>query len=281
MMTEPEGMYGEELRQALGAVANLVLPDGDGLDKIRQRTRHRSPAFAWLVAYSTYLPRALVNMVRVPGSELLVLAKGQSTVFKRTPAKQRVPGQSNPGQGNPGQKPRSPQQWLRPVIAAAGALVFVVAVLLAVPRLRETITPVSVTNPGASATATNGHGGPAGAGETVGATQDKIGPAPEKTGFGITVPPPGASRNGKCPNAGSASGTSRPHSGKTTHCPSAGSSASSSPPGSSTSPGSPGSPSSAPPTGSSPVITPGGGPPTPTTSAITNTPDPSDTGGGS
>jgi hypothetical protein len=278
MMTEPDGMYGEEIRQALSAAANFVVPDGDGLDKIRQRTRRRSPAFAWLVAYSTYLPRALVNMVRVPGSELVLMAKGQSTVFKRPSAERRDLGNS-PG---PSQKPRSPQQWLRPVIAAAGALVFVVAVLLAVPRLRQTITTSALTNPGASASATTGNGGPGGIGETAGATQDKIGPAPDKSGFGITMPPPGAGRNGKCATSGTSgshdgrSGTE--NSGKTSHCPSGSPSPGSSSPGSSTGSGS-GSPSSPPSTGSTTPIPPsGGGTPTPTTSAVSNSPNPGDTG---
>jgi len=284
-MTEPDGMYGEELRHALSAVADLVVPDGDGLKKIRQRTRHRPPAISWLIAYGTFLPRALINSVRVPGSELILMAKGQSTVFKRVWAGRR---KLTP-------KASSPQAWLRPAIAAAGALVLVVAVVVAVPRLRQTITPSALTNPGASTSAPSGNGG-VGGGDTADVNQAKPGPGSSAL---ITVPPVGG-RAGKCPGTTGSSTTNRDETGGNPpvenspaanskagtdeHCPSPSSPPHSSPGGStgSSPPGSPGSSSSPPATGSTTPIPPSGGtPPTPTSSAVSNSPSPdaSDSGG--
>lgn len=295
-MTEPDGMYGEDIRHALGALADLVVPTGDGLEKIRKRTRHRPPALAWLVAYGTYLPRALINMFRVPGSELILMARGQSTVFKRLWAGRRRIAPEGGG---------SPQAWLRPVLAASGALVIVVAVVLAVPRLQQTITPsgMSNTSAGHSLGGNNGTGG--GNGETANASQAAT------SGKNGQAPPVGSSK-GKCPGktstgsgstgngilpvgntapppltSGTSDTTTRSRAAST-HCPNASASAhpSSSSPTSGTSPSSPGTstspaPSSPPPT--TPIPPSGGDPPTPTSTAVTNSDSPSpgdsDTGG--
>jgi hypothetical protein len=292
-MTEPDGMYGEDIRHALSAVAELVVPAGDGLAKIRQGTRHRPPAVAWLYAYATYLPRVLIVSFRVPASELILMAKGQSTLPKRL--RTRLRGQVKPG---------SPHAWLRPALAAAGALVMVVAITLAVPGLRQTVTTSALNS-----TSTNS--GSAGASGTSLGTEQATGDSrrvPTSSGSGsmkLTIPPVGAG-SGKCrskssstssPDGGSSyippvgssptesAGTSQDIITQTqadtarcskSHSTSPSSSSSPSSPSGSTSPGSP----TSPPT--SPTISPTGeGTPTPTGTAVTDSPSPSDgdTGG--
>jgi hypothetical protein len=280
-MTEPDGMYGEDIRHALSAVADLVVPAGDGLQKIRKRTRHRSPAFAWLTAYAMYLPRALVNSVRVPGSELILMAKGQSTVFRRLWAGLR---KLTP-------KASSPQAWLRPMLAAGGALVLVVAVMLAVPRLRQTVTNSSMNNTTTSSHTAGSSGG--GNEETAGGSQAAIGPGSHKSGVPVSVSPTAGSGD-KCAGKGGSGLTSGGNpTGQSSaaaardvannrsaeHCPSSSPSPQSSSPGSSTNPSSPssGSPTSNPTTPPPPT---GGGTPTPTSTAVTESPSGGDTGTG-
>src|SRR5579875_1172472 len=201
-MTEPDGMYGEDIRHALSAVADLVVPTGDGLGKIRQRTRHRPPALAWLFAYGTYLPRALIHAVTVPGSELVLMAKGQSTLFKRMWAgRHKLPAPSGSAQSGAAQSssPRSssPQAWMRPVLAAGGALVIVVAVVLAVPRLHQTII-TSSNNTNANASVAGHNGGAGGSAQTNGATRTSPSPGADNSGG-----PSHSPGTGKCAGKGS------------------------------------------------------------------------------
>jgi hypothetical protein len=144
-MTEPD-RYGEEIRRALSAAADLVVPAGDGLDIIRKRAARRPPVLAWLLAYVSYLPRQLATQVRVMASELAVMAKGESDLLPRLWGGLR----SRAGRA------RSARAWLLPALAGATALLLVVAVAFAVPDLRQTITNQ----------ANNGPGGPGGAGST-------------------------------------------------------------------------------------------------------------------
>jgi hypothetical protein len=310
-MTEPDGMYGEEIRHALSAVADLVVPAGDGLAKIRQRTSHRPPAFAWLYAYATHLPRALIVSFRIPASELVLMAKGQSTLPRRLRA--RLRGQFKPG---------SPHAWLRPALAAAGALVMVVAITLAVPGLRQTVSPSALNSQSTNSGSAGAKGTSLGTEQATGASRRA--PTPSGSGsINLTVPPVGAG-SGKCP-AKAGSPSSSGGGGSSTYIPPVGSSPTesagmngnmvvsdavdttrlygaqdqsgssgtshcskshSSSPSSSSSPTSsaPSSPSSSPPTSpsTSPTISPTGvGTPTPTGTAITDSPSPSDsdTGG--
>jgi hypothetical protein len=180
-MTEPDGMYGEDIRRALSAVADFAVPAGDGLAKIRQRTKQRPPAFAWLFAYATYLPRLATVSFRVPASELVLIAKGQSTLHKRMWAGLRVQVKRL-GQA-------SPNSWMRPALAAAGALAVVVAVMLAIPGLRQTVSPSSLNsnNPG------GGGGGNSSAGFSQSTSASSTGPVIKPSTKGpqsiITMPP--------------------------------------------------------------------------------------------
>lgn len=289
-MTEPDGMYGEDIRHALSAMADLVVPAGDGLEKIRQRTRHRAPAVSWLFAYTTFIPRTLTNAIRVPGSELMLMAKGQSTVFTRLWAGRR---RLTP-------KATSPQAWLRPALAAGGALVLVVAVVLAVPRLHQTIMPSAASNPGGGANLAGNNGPAGGSGQTNNATQTRPSPTTGKSGHSS----PGS--GGKCSgNSGSGAtstggtgGSSPPatgvpesallhngsyENGPTTHCPSPSPSSHSTSPSTSSNSSSPGTPSSptTPTSPTTPIPPSGGGTPTPTSSAISDGPSPNDSDTGS
>ena len=168
-MTEPD-RYGEEIRRALSAAAELVVPAGDGLDIIRKRAARRPPMLAWLLAYVSYLPRQMTTRVRVMASELAVLARGESDLLPRLRARLRP----QDGRG------RSAQAWLRPALAAAGALLLVVSVTFAVPQLRQQIANQ----------ANNGTGGPGGGG----------GPSGQALGTGYGSSQPGSS--GSSPGSG-------------------------------------------------------------------------------
>jgi hypothetical protein len=294
-MTEPDGMYGEEMRRALSAVADLVVPTGDGLAKIRQRTRQRPPAFAWLFAYATYLPRLAAVSFRVPASELVLMAKGQSTLHKRMWAGLRL-HIKRLGKG-------SPNSWMRPALAAAGALAVVVAVMLVVPGLRTTVDPTSqnsnIPGGGGGAGTSTSAGNPQ---STSASTSD--GPVVKATTTGpeslITRPAVG-SPGSQCTSSGSSGGGSYiPPVGNPTptatagiggmgdvisakltayssRCSAGGSPSPSTSPTSSSPTSSPTtSPTTTPPT--SPSISPsGGGTPTPTGTAISDSPTPSPT----
>jgi hypothetical protein len=155
-MTEPD-KYGEEIRRALSAAAELVVPAGDGLDVIRKRAARRPPVLAWLLAYVSYLPRQIATRVRVIASELAVMARGESDLLPRLRARLR----QQSGQA------RSAQAWLRPALAAAGALLLVVSVTFAVPKLRETITNQANTGSGGPDGPAAAGGGPNGNGSQV------------------------------------------------------------------------------------------------------------------
>jgi hypothetical protein len=302
-MTEPDGMYGEDVRHALSAVADLVVPAGDGLAKIRQRTSHRPPAFAWLYAYGSYLPRVVIVLFRVPASELVLMAKGQSTLPKRLWA--RLRGQLKPG---------SPHAWLRPALAAAGALLMVVAITLAVPGLRQTVTTSALNS---SSTNSSSPGGNSSLGSEQASGASRGLPTSSGSGMNLTVPPVGilssacATQGSSHPSSSSSGSTYIPpvgssptesagvngsniiapsqsdttlHNGAksqtgTARCPR---SRSTSPSSSSSPPTSSPPPTTTPPPTTSPPISPsGGGTPTPTGTAITDSPSPSDsdTGG--
>jgi hypothetical protein len=194
-MTEADGKYGEELRSALCAAADVVVPVGDGLEKIRARTTRRVPALDWVQGYFPYAPRQTVYRLRMAGSWLAAAAAGNADVS----------GSLRATRDRMGLKPggRKPAQWLRPVLAAAGALVIVVAVALAIPRLRENVfaQPAGNTGPaGSSQYATTGSGPNSGAAASAGSSQFKPGALP---GFGTKQHRAESSCSQASPGAGS------------------------------------------------------------------------------
>lgn len=148
-MTEPDARYGEELRRALSVVVDPLQPAGDGLERIRARTAHRSPVLAWFTAYVTYLPAALVTWVRVAASWASTTATHPSVLIARLRSFRH--------------RPRRPRVWLRPALAVTGAVAFVVIATLLVPRLRHTVEVAiegNETQPGISSNAPGHKGGP-------------------------------------------------------------------------------------------------------------------------
>jgi hypothetical protein len=157
-MTEPDRKLEEEIRRALCAASDLIIPSGDGLNKIRERTARRPPALSWFLAYVAHLPRQLVRGGRVAASEVAATAHGYSSLGLVRAAARRWPGQAR-------HVLRTPGIWMRPVLAGATALLLVVAVTLSVPRLRQQVTAQldsafgSSSGPSSSGGGTGGGGG--------------------------------------------------------------------------------------------------------------------------
>ena len=163
-MTEPDSKFEEEVRRALCAAGDLVVPAGDGLNKIRARSARRPYALAWILAYATHLPRRLLTWLRVAGSEVNATAHGHSSL---SPAL------------------RSPKVWIRPLLAATAALAIVIAAMLAVPRLRQ---PLVATLSGSSGSSQNGGGAGGGLGGGV-AQSSRASAAPQGTIYGTLGQP--------------------------------------------------------------------------------------------
>jgi hypothetical protein len=157
-MTEPDRKLEEEIRRALCAASDLIIPSGDGLNKIRERTARRPPALSWFLAYVAHLPRQLVRGGRVAASEVAATRHGYSSLGLVLAAARRWPGQAR-------HVLRTPGIWVRPVLAGATALLLVVAVTLSVPRLRQQVTAQldsafgSSSGPSSSGGGTGGGGG--------------------------------------------------------------------------------------------------------------------------
>jgi hypothetical protein len=79
-MTEPDRKFEEKLRRALCAASDLVVPAGDGLNKIRERAARRPPVLGWLLASAAHLSRRLVRGGRVAASEVAATAHGYSSL---------------------------------------------------------------------------------------------------------------------------------------------------------------------------------------------------------
>jgi cell division septation protein DedD len=157
-MTEADGKYGEELRSALCAAADVVVPVGDGLEKIRARTARRLHALDWAQGYLPYVPQRSVYRLRMAGSWLAAAAAGRADLGGSLRAARDRMGLK------PGHHNRKPAQWLRPALAAAGALVIVVAIALAIPRLRDNVAAQIEGNNSSAGTSrpANAAGGPGG-----------------------------------------------------------------------------------------------------------------------
>ena len=131
-MTEPDRKFEEEIRRALCAASDLIVPAGDGLNLIRERAARRPPALRWLLAYAAHLPRQLVRASTVAASEVAATIRGYSSLGLVLASARRWPGKAHRGL-------RTPSLWLRPVLATATALLLVIAVTLSIPRLRQTV----------------------------------------------------------------------------------------------------------------------------------------------
>ena len=188
-MTEPDRKFEEEIRRALCAASDLIVPAGDGLNLIRERAARRSPAVRWLLAYATYLPRQLVRAGTVAASEVAATAHGHSSLGLMLSAARRWPGKAHRGL-------RTPSLWLRPVLASATALLLVIAVTLSIPRLRQTVG-AQLDSAFGSSSGQNPGGGPGGGGpggaQSTNATPIGTGPAALVPGkpYLATMPPPG------------------------------------------------------------------------------------------
>ena len=190
-MTEPDRKFEEEIRRALCAASDLIVPAGDGLNLIRERAARRPLVPRWLLAYATHLPRQLVRAGTVAASEVAATTRGHSSLRLMLSSARRWPGKAHRGL-------RTPSLWLRPALATATALLLVIAVTLSIPRLRATVGAQLDSAFGSNSGQGPG-GGSAGAGlpgseQSTGATPMGSGTATLVPGkpFLATMPPPGA-----------------------------------------------------------------------------------------
>jgi hypothetical protein len=191
-MTEADGKYGEELRSALCAAADVVVPVGDGLEKIRTRTARRLHALDWAQGYFPYVPQRSVYRLRMAGSWLATAAAGRADLGGSLRAARDRMGLK------PGHHNRKPAQWLRPALAAAGALVIVVAIALAIPRLRENVAAQIEDNSSAGTSqSANAAGGPSGGSPASAGSQ--------QLKNGMILPALGTKKDPSCSQAASSS----------------------------------------------------------------------------
>ncbi len=191
-MTEPDRKFEEEIRRALCAASDLIVPAGDGLNLIRERAARRPPALRWLLACAAHLPRQLVRASTVAASEVAATTRGYSSVGLVLASARRWPAKAHRGL-------RTPSLWLRPVLATATALLpSVIAVTLSIPRLRETVG-AQLDSAFGSSSGQGPNGGPGGA--VPGGVAQSTGATPLTSGtdrivaglpFLATMPPPGA-----------------------------------------------------------------------------------------
>jgi hypothetical protein len=207
-MTEPERKFEEEIRRALCAASDLIIPSGDGLNKIRERTAGRPPALGWFLAYVAHLPRQLVRGGRVAASEVAATAHGYSSLGLVLAAARRWRGQAR-------HVLRTPGIWVRPVLASATALLLVIAVTLSVPRLRQQVTAQLDSAFGSSSGSSSSGGGTSGGG---GAQSNSAAPIGSQTTthmpgrpFLATMP----AGSTQCRDQGSGAITTTRHSGGT------------------------------------------------------------------
>ncbi|HEY2576727.1 MAG TPA: hypothetical protein VGI74_10515, partial [Streptosporangiaceae bacterium] len=129
-MTEPDDRYSEEMRRALSAAADLIVPAGDGLTKIRERVVHRPAPLAWFVAYTQDLPHRIFTSFRVAATGLTSFGSGGSSGAAPEPP-------------DGSRKPRFNREssWVRPTLAAVGALAIVaIAATVILPRLTQPVS---------------------------------------------------------------------------------------------------------------------------------------------
>jgi len=147
-MTEPVNRYDEEMRRVLNAAADLVVPAGDGLDRIRERVVHRPVPYAWLLAWAGWLPARLGTGLRVAASAVAVAVADTRASL------------AEPASGG-GARSRAGSAWLRPTVAAVGALAIVaIGAAIALPRLNQNVQSTGFSrSPGSSVGASVAPGG--------------------------------------------------------------------------------------------------------------------------
>ena len=146
-MKEPDGKFEEEIRCALRTAGDLVVPAGDGLIKIRERTVYRPRPMAWIFAYAHHLLTLPLLWLRLPASELAATARGHSSLKPRLRSARHWPRLMLGAL-------RTPSLWIRPVLAAGAALALVIGVALAIPGLGRSLGAQLV---GGSATSGSSH----------------------------------------------------------------------------------------------------------------------------
>ena len=177
-MTEPDRTFEEEIRRALYAAGDLIVPAGDGLNKIRDRAARRPLAFGWLLAYAAHLPRRLVHGGRVAASEVAATMHGYSSLGLVFASARRWPAQAR-------HVLRTPSVWLRPVLATATALILLIGVMFAIPRLRHQLSAQlasALGNSNNNQGPGNSPGGVPGSVQSSGATQLRPGAATQMPG---------------------------------------------------------------------------------------------------
>jgi hypothetical protein len=209
-MTEPDRKFEEEIRRALYAAGDLIVPAGDGLNKIRDRAARRPPVLGWLLAYTAHLPRQLVHGTRVAASEVVATAQGYSSLGLAFASARRWRRKA-------GHVLRTPSVWMRPMLAGATALILVIGVMFSIPRLRQQATAqldslIGNTNhhgPGNS----SGPGGAPGSAQSSGATRLRTGLGALMLGepWLATMPPGKAQCRSRGTNGGKPSPVSAVH----------------------------------------------------------------------
>lgn len=218
-MTEPEAEYGDRLRRALHAAADGVVPSGDGLERIRHRIAQEQSRdslslllgwlksslldFRYLIGDLRSVMPPVATTLKEKGPPFLAAAavalKSALLAFaaavisaSRAARRSGVPAVRSVAIAVRARVPerlRESDGWLRPVLATAGAVLVAVAVMLAIPGIRQNIMPSgNVTSP-----PKQGPGGPGGPDGT-GTPQSTTSPAPSS---GPASPSPSATRHHK------------------------------------------------------------------------------------
>lgn len=165
------------LRKALRAAAEQVDPIGDGLDKIRERVRHRRPmplAIAWVDIVLTKLSLRVPDGFWVAWDRLALEVRSVSRHF--------LP---DAGGGRGARSSRSWLGWARPIAAMSAATFLVAAVVYTAIEVPAVMSPVS--GPGPAAPVVGQH--PSSGGETDGGGQPQgQSPSPLVVGPLFNVP---------------------------------------------------------------------------------------------
>jgi hypothetical protein len=171
------------LRRALHAAADQVDPSGDGLEKIRQRVRHRRPmpmAIAWVDVVLTKLSLGLPDGFWVVWDRIALEVRSVVRHFW-------------PEQGRRAQPERTWLGWARPLAAMSAVVFIVAAVVYTAVGVSNVIAPLGHAQP-------SGHNG---SGQRAGSGQNGNGGQPQ-TQLGSTqpnnsgVPTAGATNSSAC-----------------------------------------------------------------------------------
>jgi hypothetical protein len=125
------------LRRALHAAAEQVEPGGDGLDKIRQRVRHRRPmpmAIAWVDIALTRLSLGVPDGFWVVWDRIALEVRAVARHFW-------------PEQGRPARSGREWLGWARPLAAMSAAVFIVAAVIYTTVGVTQVFVPAGSSQP--------------------------------------------------------------------------------------------------------------------------------------